>query len=771
MSNITENTTEKNQNSRKKAFDTLSANDIMYSNSKGVKKTIHGALAISELFGDIAKEVRRNTEIEIKKPKYRFLAEQSNDMPSMEIIDRLDELNDKLRQHDIAVEVLENIDCKDVTSEERYMVRIGTKNHIFVDLSLLKYREMLLDFDFNAEEYIEGYIQRIFGCSNNKTKEITDLVVDYLSYIIYFKKLYILTYKKIGWDRYDWDGLTRIFKYDKIMCKDNTIKGRAVPRYAEGLELCKDDSEDNRKRTEFILFTRQLLNRHKHDALILGAGISGLLRDCLSPNKETNINMNIMGEPASGKSTIGHFLLSFFGDIQKLEGASIDTDNAMEEIRARRSVLPYVLDERMLKVYGQSDKEKKKTVLLEIFREYEGKVKERLGKQYEEFSGDRIKGPIISSSVESVFNYARSEVDLGQYRRFIEFNIGKPENEILFNKEEAEKADKMASTHYGYGVRIIVDYMIELLSHDDSIFEKRFSRLNEIISGILAERQEDEKLSGMKSSSQRFALVLLSYQTLREALLYDLYNMAKTMNNDANSYTINIEESTEEVVEQTEVTEEPKAGDESYVIDFENEDTEQAFEKLMDISDKYDSFEKYAKEEEIIKDYSIEIVDILIDNLVNKLHNKNLTEKPQNKLLDYITTYKDDFFWCEKPGDGWVGPKDKYIGRIVNKGDVLEINFVAKYHLEKLMFKQDIPTPDQIRKYIRSEEADRKNMLKLWESAKDAEIDNYVDKNPEIQFDRNKQNPRTYVKGEKQLQSKLIFIKVGDITEDSEKDE
>lgn len=740
MNNIIENAEEKNQKSREKAQAALSRNDIRYANSDGVEKIISGALAMSELFGDIAKEVRQNTDNEIKKPKYRFLTEQNVDMPNMGIIERLDELNDELAQQDIAVEIIENIDCKDVTSEERYIIRIVTQNHIFVDLSLLEYREMLLDFDFNAEEYIEGYIQRIFGCSNKKTKKLSELIVDYLSYIIYFKKLYILTYRKIGWDRYDWDGLTRIFKYDKIICKDNMIKGRAVPRYADGLEICNDNSEDNRKRTEFILFTKQLLNNHKHDALILGAGISGILRDCLSPNKETNINMNICGEPASGKSTIGHFLLSFFGDIQKLEGASIDTDNAMEEIRARRSVLPYVLDERMLKVYGQSDKEKKKTILLEIFREYEGKVKERLGKQYEEFSGDRIKGPIISSSVESVFNYARSEVDLGQYRRFIEFNIGKAEDEILFNKKEAEKADKMASTHYGYGVRIIVDYMIELLSHDDNIFEKRFDRLNELINGILADRQESEKLSGMKSSSQRFALILLSYQTLREALLYDLYNMAKTLNSDTDSYIIN----------------------------FENKDEVQALDKLINISDMYDSFEKFIESDTIIKDYSIEIVDILVDNLVNKLHNKNLTEKPKNKLLDYITTYKDDFFWCEKPGDGWEGGEDKYIGRVVKKGDTLEVNFVATYHLERLMFKQEIPTPDIIREYIRSRQDDREQMLVMLSPATDTEIDNYVNKNPEIQFDRKKQNPRTYVAGEKQLQSKLIFINIGQEIEDDE---
>lgn len=88
------------------------------------------------------------------------------------------------------------------------------------------------------------------------------------------------------------------------------------------------------------------------NALIISAGASGVFRQMLPFTKETNINMNIVGERASGKSTISHFVISLFGNPEALEGSFTDTENAMEMIRAERTVIPYVLDERMLRLEG-----------------------------------------------------------------------------------------------------------------------------------------------------------------------------------------------------------------------------------------------------------------------------------------------------------------------------------------------------------------------------------------------------------------------------------
>lgn len=162
-------------------------------------------------------------------------------------------------------------------------------------------------------------------------------------------------------------------------------------------------------------------------SLTIGAGISGVFRQILNSSKERNINLNIFGSPGTGKTTVTDFVLSIFGKTEDLQGRFFDTDNAAEVIRAQRAVRPYVVDGRMLKLRGKSETAKGNELLIAIFREYDGSVKERLGKQYEETSGQKTYLPVISSSVEPMLDTFFSEgiYDYGQYRRFIEIEIQK----------------------------------------------------------------------------------------------------------------------------------------------------------------------------------------------------------------------------------------------------------------------------------------------------------------------------------------------------------
>lgn len=204
-----------------------------------------------------------------------------------------------------------------------------------------------------------------------------------------------------------------------------------------------------------------------------------------------------------------------------LEGTSIDTENAAERIRVERPILPYVLDERMLRFYADSDKKQQTELLLEIFREYEGKEKERLGKQYENSAGQRIYGPVISSSVESMLKKLLDiGNDLGQYRRFIEFNVGKAEDKRLFDANEAVQAEEIANSCYGYGIRYIVEYMLYQFEQDDRYFENQFKLITTDIKERLKQAQNTYRLSGLTSSSMRIALIILSYQVLRESFIY-----------------------------------------------------------------------------------------------------------------------------------------------------------------------------------------------------------------------------------------------------------
>ena len=94
----------------------------------------------------------------------------------------------------------------------------------------------------------------------------------------------------------------------------------------------------------------EVMNGSDKASLIISAACTGLIRQLLPYTKEDNINMNIVGNPACGKSTITHFALSLFGDPQVLEASFSDSQGAMELNRVERTVIPCILDERMLRV-------------------------------------------------------------------------------------------------------------------------------------------------------------------------------------------------------------------------------------------------------------------------------------------------------------------------------------------------------------------------------------------------------------------------------------
>lgn len=617
---------------------------------------------------------------------------------------QIDELEKKLHEYKYGVKVCEDLDCTNVTEESRYYIRVSKDNGIFIDIDLLKYEENIKDFTFNEQDYIESMICRIEGSNSSATKIIAGYIADYLAHIIYFREFYTLVYNKIGWDYYDWDRTGWIFKYDKIYSTIGLLRGEARDNCAEGLDCkkemldieqsvmseynkdlyetikdCAEGQDDEKELSqeekdalieekygeefEWIRFTRMLINTHPYDALILGAGISGLIRQLLPYTKENNININIVGEPASGKSTICHYLLGIFGKPEKLEGSFTDTANSMEQIRIKRPILPYVLDERMLRIEGESEKAKSHTILMDIFREYEGKVKERLGKQYEETAGERTYGPIISSSVKSMMDYVFESDDLGQYRRFMEFDIGTQRSATLFKDDkEAKRAESIAYKNYGYGIRIIVDYMLELLHGSDkdaNVIIERFERLDELIENLLTEREgeeDDVKVKGLSSSSKRFALIVLSYQILREALNHY----------DKKILTYYRAENYDEIVELIE-------------------------KKQIDNTE--------------------EIIKLLIDNLVLKMkkvkHKADATS--DNNLYNYILNNMSCFKIIDKnmklqdAANEIYNAKDKYLGfiKIDKENNEIELSTIMLYQLDQFWYMDDIPQPKVIFEYIK----------------------------------------------------------------------
>lgn len=596
------------------------------------------------------------------------------------------------------VEVVEDLDIINVTSDERYTIRIKNINSkVEYRYSLAKFKEQLLDYNFEPDTFIIDIIKRIDGAKGNtELKELKDDILTYLSYLIHYKELFRCEYSTIGWDRYAFDNKTRIFKYNYIMSDNVNIKGLIKQKYRDlyspSVDILNEGLEENWRN-----FTIKLMNNHIHDSLMFAVGISGMIRQVLTFTKETNLNINVLGQPGSGKSTIGHYILSFFGSPTLLEGSSIDTENASEKIRVERPVLPYVLDERMLRFFADSDTKRKTELLLEVFREYEGKEKERLGKQYENSAGQRIYGPIISSSVESMLEtLLQTGEDLGQYRRFIEFNIGKADDEILFNSEESIRAEEIANSSYGYGVKYIAEYMLYRFKTDDNYFENQFGEITAFVKEKIKKAQELQKMKGLTSSSMRFALIILSYRVLRDSILYSLYTEINKRKEILNSTDIQKKVSILEKCEHNQdIIEEIKQFDMSFEEILRFEDKQVAGARLI------------ANNEE-------RILDLLINNLVEKMAAVKEKNISKNKLMQYfIRNYREypEYFCSE--AKNFDATKHVFIYN--NKTDNITIQMPRKYKLNEVLFNSELLTPGEILENININNEDNLELNNTWE--------------------------------------------------------
>ncbi len=438
-----------------------------------------------------------------------------NDKPDSMEEDEEDDEPEADRGDCLSVKVYEDIDIKDVSKGSKFTIRILNRDGFYVDIDMFAYRDIVLDNEKSEEEFITSKVERIIGI-NSDIDRASKAICDILSKLCYQKDLQIKRYRELGWDFYSG---VQIFKYDKIYCVANEIDmfhGECANEVAAGLRNAEDTAVDYE---DWLVDFSRLIHYSDTDALIIATACTGVIRQLLPYTKENNINMNIVGKRASGKSIISHFALSMFGDPGMLEGSFTDTDNAMEIARSERLVLPYILDERMLKIEGKSENSKRHALLMDIFREYEGKVKERLAGQGSELSGKRTYGPVISSSVEPMLDKLLEESrDLGQYRRFIELRI-EPED-LFYDSRMAETTEEVAYTHYGHGILMLINYLAGELTKDKEFVTDMYTEINSIISAILHVVEKKKNLEGMlRSCSKRFALIITTLEILLRAAI------------------------------------------------------------------------------------------------------------------------------------------------------------------------------------------------------------------------------------------------------------
>lgn len=399
----------------------------------------------------------------------------------------------------IQVRLIEKIDVKD-TSLKKFYIRLTDKNGNYIELDLLDYQKKIYDFTEDEEETLKNKIVDLKGVYDGNTMKAASDIAKYISLALKYKEYFWYQYDRLGWDDIYIDNVChKIFKYNTIYSRnDLKIQGFCDRNWSSYLEPHGPSSEKVPKTEENEWFNKYVWYIGMHmifkdrpiPDILLSVGASGVIRDLLTPNKETNLNINIVAPAASGKSTLENVILSFYGRPDYLMGTFSDTDSAVDEIRGIRNVIPYVVDDRMLKVQTNGDTKKAYTLLMDIFREYNGKEKSRIG------ASNNISlsasGAVISSTTQSILKVINEQYegyDYGQSRRFIEFEL-QPED-MFESAVVAEASNNLAHVCYGYGVQqmietiLLLDNCIEVYTVIDHLEkEKRISsteRLKKII--------------------------------------------------------------------------------------------------------------------------------------------------------------------------------------------------------------------------------------------------------------------------------------------------
>lgn len=613
--------------------------------------------------------ITRDSMEKKKKGKidFRFLDKQDVTTPDEKKIafDELKRIERELEEkYGISVEFYENIDIKNTSEGHKFYFRIYDDNNCFTEIDALEYRKIVLDPSKSEIDYIAEKLFVIIGLKvQGKAIEISEKITELISYVYYYDELQFKLYENIGWDIYNKE---LIFKYDRIYKKnDEEILSACISDIAG--KLTKEYDEDDKANWRDKL--AKLMNSSTVARIVISAACTGLVRSIIPYNKENNINMNIIGEPGSGKSSLSQFALSIFADPHAVEGSFIDKDNAMEVIRVKRPIIPYVLDDRLLKIDTLSEKAKGREMLFDIFREYEGKVTERIGGTYKEMSGKRTNAPIISSSVESMMDVLLSSgKDLGQYRRFIELEL-KREDIFEGKSRVVDEYHNLSYQYYGIGVKYIANY---IMNTGIKFINDLYECVLDDITDKLEKKSEEVGIRGLASSASRFALIATTYIIIRETI------------NEVNAQ----EDECKQIYNIEDIGYDAELKSKSDM--FNSKDDVGKYNILFEMESLLKNDSK-----ELITDYIApkvdagydELVEYLINNLVEKMSKvffeidiyKNLVDFLKNPLNDkwFISTSEADFFKKEN--------MKTYIGYKKQKEKVIEITFRNNKYIEWLM--------------------------------------------------------------------------------------
>ncbi|MBR4982010.1 MAG: hypothetical protein IKY94_05570 [Lachnospiraceae bacterium] len=498
---------------------------------EGTQEILNSMLRVA----NVAHKTGLEEDLRYKVPALRFgyLKELSFADKREEILESGKRLWDDYK---IKIRLIKAIDSFDMT-KDKYVIEFVDNNNNRVTIDYLEYQKKIYDFTVDEEQLLQDEIVKLRGTYDSDVVNAAKEAARYISLCLAFNEMLVYKYKYIGWQtiyhtkkdylesyRADIDSIGEefvadlvnsllidkngesiylyreikealhiniddsdlskrnsegkkelIFKYDKLYARGENKEriGFCGERWANSIGAVVSEIDEDEKKFAFNTFFAHTFNNSTKASLVLCAAVSGIIRQMLDLSKEYGLNINIIGAAASGKSTLQNLVLSFFGNPTNLASSFLDTDAAKEEERVSRVFIPYVIDDKLLDSIDTSDNKRGADAFLDVFREYEGRIKQKSGLKND--TTHRFHGAIISSSVESIFDLIKKsnigENDLGQVRRLIEIKIRKNDifKELEGGKEsaskQAETATEIARRYYGYGVPQIINYMFLMMKY------------------------------------------------------------------------------------------------------------------------------------------------------------------------------------------------------------------------------------------------------------------------------------------------------------------
>lgn len=540
------------------------------------------------------------------------------------------------------VEVINNLDIKDVGSATKYYIRIGYKNN-YINIDLFNYNKFVRQGDNQEYELLNDAVLKLTGRINKEQMLIIKSIAEYISSVNNKIEPMIYTYSMIGFDNIN---DVNVFKYDCIYENSDTVlKGYCNNSWVAAI---KNTALENKNETvkSWRGKISNVINNYDVSGLLVAAGISGLIRQNLVYGKEENIDINICGHAASGKSTIENLILSFFGNPAELMGSFLNTENAEDIIMSNYQIIPYVIDERMLRVLGDSDKKKQNAILESIFRSYNGRVKSTAVDN--ENAGVITYAPVISSSVDNMIDMIKDTKDIGQYRRFIEITVGKPGMALFKDASQAVEINKLAHEVYGYGILEIVFY---ILSIKNNILIDEYDDIEDILKAYDSIYEDDIDSKEIDTDNNIDKNVLIS-------------NIKNAINNIDNENIRKLD------------------------FDYMHELCKRHIEYLINSkhsTDIYDMMESSISRFALIElsarilnhasgfKISIDSIDnILIKNLHDKLVSTGNIKIDNtallNEILDYVFEHESNFWYIRGNNKGVRGDKNTELGKITLHG-------------------------------------------------------------------------------------------------------